>query len=872
MEFVILTSKIEVPVLSGDHIVRPRLLQMMDESLHRKMTLICAPAGYGKTSLVASWVQEQGRPVAWISLDARDNDLMRFWLYVSSAVAGAYLPPGDRLPLLFVNRDPSSWEQGLTILLSEMNRIPEPVTLILDDYQTIGLPDIHTTLAYLIERMPTHVHLVLLARAEPPLPVSRLLASGQLNCLSHTDMRFYRDEAVAFFRRRTNGSVADAVIDRWVSRTEGWAVGMQLGALALRQRSPDDVPDRLGGEEHPIADYLWEEVFQQQSVDVQAFMMRTSLLNRMCAPLCDAITGQRNGQDMLERIERNQLFLVPLDRRKEWFRYHHLFSEFLLDRLRKRERDAIPELHAAAASWFEANGYDEEAIEHYLAANQMNRAAEAMLRLLPSRIKQEWSTLAAWIGALPDSVLRAYPRLLLTNIFLHGLLGRIDDAEDELSEWEAWRAEQAGIWPPDEAGELHADTVVTRFYLATERMDLDTVMTCLLEYAREVKKDGLFLSVYHKFNSVSTIRHNPKIGGSPGKAEAFFGSLLQHTISPTIGKAICLHGYAEGMYEWGRLQEAEQYAKECLDIGYRVGYEGTIVSAVVVLVRIQAAKGDRESALRMIQETEAHPAVAVNPYWLNHMNLHRLRILLDSEEGRAVAVEWLDRHPPRLWADTGLLPGWVMFESLMQTRAMIAAEQLDQAAEWLDRLSDSAHKNGFMLDKIEVLILKSRVCLLKDDLQTAVGHFAHALQLALPDKLIRIFVDEGEPAAILLMEYLRLRQSNHIRVSDGVPMQYVKRLATELRLARSARSPTGRPKADSPPMAVPITRMEAKVLKLIQSGLTNSRIAEQLNIGVGTVKTHVQRLYGKLGVNSRFEAIQRSREWSLLLEDDAEYL
>ncbi len=862
----ILTSKIEAPKIVNDHVVRSRLLVQMNQSLDKKMTLVCAPAGYGKTTLASLWAQECEHPVAWVSLDSKDNDLMRFWAYVSSAVVRAYPALGDHLPRLFINKDPSSCDRGLAVFLNEIHRMPDSMALIVDDFHLVVSPHIQSALAYFIQQLPAHFHLILLTRIDPSLPLSRLLAAGQLNKLGMEDLRFSRDEASDFFRRRMNGGAPTAAIDHWVKKTEGWAAGIQLGVLSLKQTPSDGLLQDLSGEDRPVADYLWEEVLGQQPEPVQTFLMRTSLLGRMCAPLCDAITGQQGSQAMLEWIERNQLFLVPLDRRKEWFRYHHLFSDFLLERLKQHESDRISELHAAAASWFAANGFDEEAIEHDLAAGLLNRAAETILRMLPSRIKQEWTTLADWLGVLQDAVLKKYPQLFLTKVFLLCLHGRLADAELMLSEWEALQAEQAGQWPQAQVYRFYADTLVIRNYMATERKQFAAKLASMEEYVMNIREDGLFALVYHKFISVSAIRHNPTVAGRPGLAESFFGRLLRSIEGiRTVGQAICAYGYAEAMYERNRLQEAEHYAGESLKTGVRLGYEGMIVPASILLSRISMAKGDMTTGLRILQEAEDNPVVHMNPYWMNNLKLHRLRIRFDSPDGRQAAIDWMAAYPPKAWSEAEALPDWKFHESLMQARAMIAAEAYEQAIEWLDRLSDQSQANEYIMDKLEIWILKSRACLQMHDLNTAVRHFSEALRLSAPERFIRLFVDEGEPLANLLAEYVRLRQSNHIRGSDGVPMHYVKRLASEHHMA-AAHSPVRERKAGSQLMDVAITNTEKKVLKLIQAGLSNAQIAEQLDIGVGTVKTHIHRLYGKLGVRSRFEAIQKGGNLHLDVE------
>ncbi|MFC4601866.1 LuxR C-terminal-related transcriptional regulator [Cohnella hongkongensis] len=861
-------TKMEVPGISRDHITRPRLLSQLDQAFFNKVTLLCAPAGYGKTSLAVSWVREQRQPVAWLSLDARDNDLMRFWSYVASSLTDGYSLLDSQLPLLFINKAPGSCEQGLAILLNELNRhsAADDMVILLDDYHVITMPDIHETLAYFIQQMPVHMHLILLSRTDPPLPLSRLLATDQLKRLSHEDLRFSDEEAAAFFRIRLDTEADNVKIVDWVNKTEGWIVGMQLAALSFQQKELHSAPR---GEEWPITDYLWEEVFEQQPEDVQAFLLKTSFLPRICASLCDRVTGWPNSQSMMEYIDKNQLFLISLDRRKEWFRYHHLFSDFLQDRLRKRERDELADLYAAAAAWFEEHGYDEDAIEQYFAASQPDNAATIILRLLPSKLKQEWSTLAVWLEKLPDDRLRQYPRLYLTYIFLICLHGKIEEAEHLLSLWEELRAELVGRWSTEEAEQLYADSLVIRIYIATERSDVAATTGYILQYFQEIREDGLFLFVNHKFNSISTMRHDPKVEGKPSQAEVFFGQLLQHAAdSQTLGRAICAHGYAEAIYEWNRLEEAQRYADASLAIGLKCGHEGIIVLAAILLSRIRLAKGDVSAHLRIIAEVEQHPAVAANPYWMNCLKLHRLCIDLKGAEAQAISVRWLNDHPQSVaWKEADHLPGWSVLESITRARAMIGAKQYDEAQAWLERLAEHIQKDGFLLDKIEVLLLQSFIFFYRQDLKAAVHLFSKALQLAVPEKLIRLFVDEGEVAALILAEYMRLRQLKHMRVPDGVPMQYVKRLAIEFELAHSIPTEAHNLHRDlAPKLTTPITRKEAKVLELICLGLPNTRIAEELGIGVGTVKTHIHRIYGKLGVSSRFEAARKSKELRLIQE------
>ena len=450
--YPLLQTKLHVPPVRSDPstglrarlVLRPRLVERLERGRNLKLTLISAPAGFGKTTLVAEWVRrlsEAGTAdgIAWLSLDEDDNDLARFLVYVVATLSEIEATIGKGV-LNQLRTSPPPAEEILTFLINVIATMPGPIILVLDDYHLIGDQAIHDALAFLLARLPRQMHLVIATREDPPLSLARLRARGQLTELRAMDLRFTPSEAAEFLNQVMGLALSAKDIAALEARTEGWIAGLQLAALALQgtisTRGQQDVSgfiQSFTGSHRFVLDYLVEEVLERQPENIQTFLLQTAILDRLTAPLCDAVSGQDNGQETLESLDRANLFIVPLDNERRWYRFHHLFADLLNQRLRQAQPELIPSLHQRASEWYEQNDLADEAIEHALQAGDRARAASLMeVQSDAAWRRGEHAKLRHWLDALPLEAVRAQPRLCVYHTWYLFAGGRQDEAEAAL--------------------------------------------------------------------------------------------------------------------------------------------------------------------------------------------------------------------------------------------------------------------------------------------------------------------------------------------------------------------------------------------------------------------------------------------------------
>src|SRR6266542_6582917 len=468
---------------------RPRLAGALDEGLARGLALVCAPAGAGKTALLADWAQHSRRPVAWLSLDPGDNDPARFWRHTVAALDRARPGTADRVAPLLGPPAPPSFEGLVTTVVNELTTKPDEAVLVLDDYHLIDAQPVHASLAFLLEHLPPGLHLVLASRADPPLPLARLRAGGQLAELRTADLRFTAEEAAALLRESAGADLPAAAVAALAARTEGWAAGLQLAALSLAgQADPAGFVAAFSGSHRYVLDYLAQEVLARKSEQVRTFLLETSLLERLSGGLCDAVTGRDGSQAMLEQVERANLFLVPLDEVRGWWRYHHLFADLLRVRLQQREPERVPELHRNAAAWHEEHGLADDAVRHALAAGDAAWAARLVERHADAfLLRSEEATLQRWLSALPAELIGSRPRLLLAQALMALVGGRVEAMEGPLDAAErAWAGGAGEADEPYEPSVGRAASLVAnvpamialyRAYVAALRGDADRAIT-----------------------------------------------------------------------------------------------------------------------------------------------------------------------------------------------------------------------------------------------------------------------------------------------------------------------------------------------------------------------------------------------------------
>ena len=874
---------------------RPRLSERLSRGAESALTLVSAPAGFGKTTLLAEWLAvaaADGRSVAWLSLDQRDNDPALFWTYLVAALNTGMPGVGaGALSLLQPPQPPS--EAGLVTLLNDLDAISNDVVLVLDDYHVIDARDVQDGMAFLLEHLPPQIHLVIASRADPPLPLARLRGRGELAEIRAADLRFTPGEAAAYLNEVMGLVLTAADVAALEGRTEGWIAALQLAALSMQGREDTAAfIDGFAGDDRYIVDFLAEEVLQRQPEHVQHFLLQTSILDRLSGPLCDAVTGQDGGKAKLTALERGNLFLVPLDDRRRWYRYHQLFADVLHARLVDEQPDDVPELHRRASGWLEQNGERSEAIRHALAAQDFERAADLVELAIPAmrRSRQE-ATVLGWLELLPDEVVRVRPVLsvgfagaLLAGGEFEGVEARLRDAERWLdapaaemvvvddeefrrlpAEIELYRAAQAlvrgdgpgtvrharralELSPADEhLGRASAAALMGLAFWASG--DLEAGYSGYAECMAGLRRAGHIADTFGCAIALADIRRTQ---GRLGEAMRTYEQALQRVpeqSGPVLrGTADMYVGMSEIHRERDDLPAATQQLLRSQDLGEHTGLPQNRYRWRVAMARVREAEGDLGGALDLLNEAER---LYVGDFFPNVRPVPALRARVRIAQGElGEALGWARERGLSVDDDLSYLRE---FEHITLARVLLAryaaerAERsIQEATRLLERLLRAAEEGQRTGSVIEILVLQALARQARDDIPAALASLRRAMTLAEPEGYVRIFADEGPPMASLLRAAAKLR----------IARNYVRRLLAAVNQTE-----------DSTPVSQgliePLSERELDVLRLLGTDLGGPDIARELVVSLNTVRTHTKNIYAKLGVNNRRAAVRRARELDL---------
>ena len=891
----LLATKLYIPGPRPGQVPRPRLAERLDEGLAGGLVLVCAPAGYGKTVLLADWTRRGRHPVAWLSLDAGDNDPARFWRHAVAALDRARPGTGDRVAPLLGPPAPSSFQGLVTALINDL--AGEEALLVLDDYHVIGSPQVHESLAFLAEHRPAGLRVALASRSDPPLALARLRARGQLTEVRAADLRFTPGEAGELLQHAAS-ALPDASVAALAARTEGWAAGLQLAALSLRGH--DDAAAFVAaftGSHRYVLDYLAEEVLERQDTQLRTFLRETSVLERLSGPLCDAVTGREDSQALLEQAERAGLFLIPLDEVRGWWRYHHLFADLLRARLQEKQPGRVAQLHRNAAAWYAEHGLADDAIGHAAAAGETAWTARIIEQHfdLVYNIRGEAATIHRWLSVLPAEVVRSRPRLLLAQAIMAATGGHVEVVEPLLDAVECappgWADEPfeptAGV-AASFLINVAALTALLRGYLAQLHGDAGATAVfaaqALAESKPEERLPGAaaqrFLAVAEWLRGRLTEAERALASGVTGWREAghltttavcWYDLALVRLAQGRLDAAMltCEQaldslvtsgrplpaagpsrvGLAEIAYQRDELDAARQHATEGIALCRQFVHTTPLAGGLAILAMIRQATGDPAGAREAI--TEAGQASPGPAGLLNPVPALRARLLLAQGDLAAAA-----RFPQ----DNGLRPDdepQYARESghLVLARVLLAQDRPGQALALLDRLHAAAVAQDRTGSLIETGALRALALAASSEETVAVTVLAEALLLACPQGYVRVFADEGPPMAALLGRLIAAQRTG--QAAAGVPLGYLARL-------QRAFSP-GRPGPDAAPAGIvdPLTSRELEVLEMLAAGRSNQAIASDLVVTLDTVK-HVGHVLGKLGAANRTEAVARARELSLI--------
>ncbi len=924
----ILVTKLFKPPIRPELVPRPRLIERLNAGLRqnqgfgRKLTLISAPAGFGKTTLVSEWVQAMGSAtppiaVAWLSLDEEDNDPTRFLAYVLAALQTIDVELGSGARSLLQSQQSRPAEWILTSLINEVAETDQNFILFLDDYHVIQNRQIHDVLTFLLDHLPPQMHLAIASRANPPLPLTRLRGRGELTELRASDLRFTPGEAATYLSQMMGLDLSEEDVSALENRTEGWIAGLQMAALSMQGRTDaTSFIQAFTGSHHFIIDYLVAEVLQGQPERFRNFLLQTSILDRLTGPLCDAVrfgtgempTGQEDGKVLLETLERGNLFVVPLDEVRQWYRYHHLFADVLRARLMEEQPDQVPTLHRRASEWYEQNGLPSDAIRHALAAEDFERAAVLVEQAWPAmrRSRQEATTLG-WVKTLPDQLTRARPVLCVVSAWALLDGGELDAAEARLRDAERWLETAAGMRerPEAPAAEMGAAEMVVvddeqfrslpasianaRAYraqalgdvpatVAYARQALDllpesdyyergTTAALLglalwtsgdLEAAHQNFADGLANlqmggGILIRIGGTFILAYIRMAQGRLREAVSTYEQSLQFAKvygEPVLqGTAEMYLGLSELYLERGDLEAARQYLLRGKALGEQASLPGYEYLWCAVEAKIKQAQGDLNGALDLLHEAERwyyrSPIPDVRP-------IPAMIARVWAAQGRlAEAQAWVRERGLSVDDDLSYLSG---YEHATLARLLIARyksvredRSIREAVGLLERLRRAAEEGGWTGSLIEILVLQALAQEAHGHIPAALVSLERALTVAEPEGYVRIFVDEGPTMAKLLRE-----ASKH----DIAP-SYVRQLLVAFGEAEGGRPVTGH-------LIEPLTERELEILRLFKTELSGPEIARELVIALSTVRTHTKSIYSKLDVNNRRAAVKRAEELDLI--------
>jgi LuxR family maltose regulon positive regulatory protein len=889
MSAPILATKLYIPPPRPKAVPRPRLIERLNEGLIRKLTLVSAPAGFGKTTLVSEWVASCGQPAAWLSLDDGDNDPARFISYVVKALQTLDAGIGEGLLAALQSPQPVKIETILTTLLNEISAITENFLLILDDYHLLDSQLVDQSLAFLIEHQPSQMHLVIATREDPSLPLARLRARGQLTELRAADLRFTSAEAAEFINRVMELNLSDEDVAALEARTEGWIAGLQLAAISMR-----DHKDAAGfiqsftGSHRFVMDYLLEEVLHQQSESIQAFLLRTSVLDRMCGSLCDAVLLAPSipGQATLENLERANLFTVPQDNERRWYRYHHLFGDLLRKRLgQSLTPKEIAELHIHASEWYENNNLMLEAFRHAAAANDIERAIRLMeSKQMPIHVRGVATAILDWLESLPKTLLDARPALWWKQASLLLIIGQPMGVEEKLQAIEAALASTGlpGAEMDESSRDLVGKIAAARANVAQVQAQPETTLVQArraLEYLHPNDLNNRSMALrsmgfaYYLLEDLAAAGRAYAEALSLGQASGDIINILLASIrlgqiqehenqlhlaavtyqrvlqrideySPPNAPVAYL-GLARIFYEWNDLNTAEQYGERSFQLAQQ--YDQVIdrlILSELFLARLKLARGDVAGAAGVLAQAEQK--TRQNSFTFRLPEIAAAQVMIHLRQGTIDAAAQI--------AQQNTIP-------LFQARVLIAQKDPSAALKILEPMQQEMEVKGLLDRLFRVMALESIVLYEIGEKEKAAELLDEVLARAEPEGFIRLFVDEGDAMAELLSA----------AAAQGIRPDYVGKLlaAFEAEKQKSEYKPDLAPHLpeghrDGEPLIEPLSQRELKILQLIAQGLSNREIGERLFLALDTIKGHNRKIFDKLQVQSRTEAIARARELGLL--------
>jgi LuxR family maltose regulon positive regulatory protein len=890
----LLNTKLYIPPVRSDLVARPRLVERLESNIGRKLTLVSAPAGFGKTTLLSEWIHHQKRSAAWISLDKGDNDLARFFAYFISAFRIIEDALSEEAMALIESPQLPSIEVILTPLINSITESASHFTLVLDDYHVITNIQVHEAIRFTLDSIPPNMHLVLSSRADPPWPLSRMRARGEMAEIRANDLRFTPEEIAKFINDIMGFDLSPEDLKLLESRTEGWIAGLQMAALSMQGRKDlSSFIKALSGSHRFIMDYLVEEVIDKQSREIQEFLLKTSILGRMNGPLCDFVTGGSDSQETLSYLEQANLFLIPLDEERCWYRYHHLFSGLLRSYQEQYRPGRAPELYLKASKWYEDQGLIADAVEHALVAADLDRVISLVEGNAISMMDHgQLGTLRGWLDALPNELVLSRPWLCLARAWIYVYSGQLHMVEPLLLDAERGLA---SVQDKKEMSHIKGHMAVIRAYHAELRGDFEEAIDFAHTAQHSLPKQDLRARCFTLVKLSASLRLTGKLEPA---AQAFEEAIL---VSQELGDShIAIHVRCDlaGLYFMqGRLREVDRICHEALDLarqhfvrsgwwmpitGYvyarmcqlayeRNDLEGARQAAekgielsrpsglpeyladnyVFQAITLQAL-GDGEGALATVQEAKTL-AKKISPWYKEVVEPYEAQIRL-AQGDLELARKLVDEEDFIRKNEYGFefLTNKLVQAQIQVKRCEDCPNELDDVHGLLGELLEIAESRGANAFVLKILALQSLAEWMMGKREEAIHFLRRAIILAEPEGYIRPFVNLGSQMGDVLK----------YAVSKEVYSSY----SMELLEALAAEPSIGERQTTTAKVLLtePLSERELQVLRLLNTDLSTPEIAKELVVAVSTVRSHVKSIYSKLDVHGRMEAVDRAKEMGLI--------
>jgi LuxR family maltose regulon positive regulatory protein len=905
----LLRTKLFIPRPRANLVPRPRLVERLNAGLDKKLTLIAAPAGFGKTTLLSEWIPKCPRCVTWLFLDEGDNDPALFWAYFIAALQGLHPDLGANALALIQSPQAPPIKSVLTEIINDLIAFSDRFACVLDDYHFIDSQIIHETLSFLIDHLPANMHLVITTREDPPLPLARLRARDHLTEIRAQDLRFTREETDAFLRDVMGLELSRQDVATLEDRTEGWVVGLQLAGLSIQKQADLKafIADFSGSHRH-ILDYLTGEVLQQQPESTRSFLLQTAILDRLSGPLCDALTGRLDSDRLLAHLEAANLFVVPLDEERRWYRYHQLFADLLRSQLNRSQPELLPELHQRASQWYESKGDIQAAVEHALQASDLTRAAHLIEQnAFPKIYQGQVAMVDGWFNRLPERILESAPMLCIAKAWALVLMqggarrGEVEPALlaaahalDQVKAGAALRdlvaghsasirafilrvpalmakkpqmlialSQEAQRLLPIEEKAIRSTTALNIGYGYLALADLEAASLAFIQTLEEGLSGGnYYAAVYGPFNLVISALLVGRLKEALQLCETSieqFNHAVAGQSCPAIGALYILKGSI--LLEYDHLEEVEPALTEGLDLVRWTGESVAPKKGYTALARLRAVQGNRPAMLEAVKTLEeSSPQGAL--YAQSLRQRLSMRHWPDDPDMQKDAATWLEQSGiefDELAVIDGVDPvSTTSFESYLNAAHVLArlakgkpgAYRLEGAQSYLKRQQDFAASRGFVSWVVEIAIARSLLYQAEGKKREALETIEVALRAAAPTGLLRIFLDECERLQALLEELKP-------RLKDEAVIAYANRLLEAMHCG------SAKPETRQAHEAL-LSEREIGVLHRLANGLSYEEIGQQLYLSLNTVQFHVKNIYRKLLVNKRVQAIEKAREMNLI--------